>query len=167
MATTVVDIIDPADEPVIRRIRPKPLDPRQVDPSKVVVSYDRRSDTLLIHFFGRERDAVSVQGDRYLYLLVDPDTEEIVGFHFEGFVARAIKDVPELIDVLDHAELRGITPAEVRALRSGALGRRQRLATWLRSPFARTPQERKRRVVSSFLNAERSRLEPSAGLAAR
>ena len=157
MAMTVADAIDPTEEPVVRRFRPKPLDIRGVDPAQAVVSYDRRSDTLLMHLYGRDRDSVSVQRGRTLYWLVDPQTEEVLGFHIEGFLARAVKDDPDLIDLLDYAELRGITPAEVRVLRSGALGFRQRLAAWLRSALVRTPQERKRRAVSSFLDAERSR----------
>ncbi len=161
MAMTVADVIDPTEEPVIRRLRPKPLDIRSVDPSRVLISYDRRSDTLLMHLFGRDRDSVSVQSIGNRYWLVDPETEEVVGFHIEAFLARAVKDIPELIALLDYAELRGITPAEVRALRSGALGLGQRLATWVRSAYVRTPQERKRRLVSSFMDTERARLSPT------
>ena len=166
MAVTVADVIDPAEEPVIRQVRPRAFDAAAVDPAKVVVSYDRRSDTLLVHLCEREREAVSVQADRYLHWLVDPDTEEVLGFHVEAFLACAVKDLPETINMLDHAELRGITPAEVQALRRDALGHRQRLATWLRSAFVRTPQERKRRALTSFMDAERSSLRLSAPSAA-
>jgi len=158
MAATVVDVIDPAEEPTIRRFRPKPTEASKVDPTKVVVSYDRPSDTLMIHLFGRQRDSVSVQAARNIYVLADPDTEEVVGVHVEGFLARMVRDAPEAIDILEHAELRGITPMEVRSLRSEALGRRQRLAAWLRSAHVRAPQERKRRALFSFLDPERSGL---------
>lgn len=157
MAVTVVDTIDPTEEPVIRQLHPRPPKPGEVDPSKVMVSYDRRSDTLLIHLFGRDRSSVSVQVAPYVYLLTDPETEALVGFHVEGFLAQAVKDVPAAIDILDHAELRGITPTEVRALRSSTLGNRQRFVAWLRTAFARGPQERKRRSVAAFLEAERTR----------
>jgi hypothetical protein len=157
MATTVADVIDPTTEPTIRRFQPKLPELRGVDPAHVAVSYDRRSDTLLMHLYGRDRNSVSVQCSPNLYWLTDPETEEVVGFHIEGFLARAVQDAPELVNLLDYAELRGVTPAEVRALRSGALGLRQRLAAWLGSVLVRAPQERKRRAVASFMDAARSR----------
>jgi hypothetical protein len=158
MALTVTESIDPGEEPVIRGLEPKPLDLHDLDLSQAVVSYDHRSDTLLIHMFGRHRDSVSVQRDRGLYFLVDPRSEEIVGFHLEGFLAHRVKNEPELIDLLDFAELRGITPAEVRAVRRRSLGVRQRLATWVRSLLVPSLQERKRLAVSSFVGGDRTRL---------
>lgn len=158
MAVTVADVIDPAEEPVIRPLRPKPFPTGDIDPAKATLSYDRRSDTLLIHLFGREHDAVSVQAARHLYLLVDSATEDVVGFQVEGVLAGAIAETPQLLDLLDHAELRGITPAEVRALWSDALAPRQRLVPrWRRAPEP-APDEQKRHAVSAFIDAERARL---------
>ncbi len=112
----VTDHIDPTEAFVPREIHSKPIRLDTIDPEKAVVSFDRRSDTLLIHLFGRGRGLVSVPVGNYLYVMVDPDTEETIGFHVEGFLSQAIKDIPEAIDLLDYAELRGISPAEVREL---------------------------------------------------
>ena len=167
MAVTVTESIDQGEEPVIRSLEPKPLDLAHLDLSEATVSYDRRSDTLLIHLFGRNRDSVSVQRDRGLYLLVDPRSENIVGFQVEGLLAHGVKNEPDLIDLLDFAELRGITPAEVRAIRRRSLGARRRLAIWVRSLLVRSLHERKRLAVSSFVGGERTRpespLRPATG----
>jgi hypothetical protein len=116
MAMTIADHIDPTEEFVPREIHPKPIRLEEIDPEMVVVSFDKRSDTLLIHLFGRGRGSVSVPVWTYLYVMVDPGTEETTSFHVEGFLDQALKDVPEAIELLDYAELRGITPAEVREL---------------------------------------------------
>jgi hypothetical protein len=167
MALTVTETIDPAGEPAVRSLEPNPLDLQHLDLSKAVVSYDRRSDILLIHLFGRDRDSVSVQRDRGLYFLVDPRSEDVVGFQLEGFLAHGIKSEPALIDLLDFAELRGITPAEVRAVRRRALGVRQRLARWARSLIASSPQEGKRLAILSFVDDKRPRpsfpMQPATG----
>ena len=81
MAVSVTDHVDPLEEFVPRQIDPKPFRREDIDPAKVVVGYDRRSDTLLIHLFGRGRDTISVPVAKYLYVMVAPDTETIVGFH--------------------------------------------------------------------------------------
>jgi hypothetical protein len=158
MAINVKDEIDPMEEFVPREIHPKPFRPEDIDPARIVVSFDRRSDTLLIHLFGRGIETISVPIGKYLYVMVTPDTETIVGFHVEGFLAQATKDVPEAIDLLDYAELRGITAAEVRALRNEAREAKPPFngrmpATWL-------PDERKR-AVASFIDAERTRIDLS------
>jgi hypothetical protein len=154
MAVSVEDDIDPMEEFIPRQIHPKPFRWEDIDPAKIVVSYDRRSDTLLIHLFGRGLDTISVPVEKYLYLMVTPDTETIVGFHIEGFLAQAVKDVPDSIMLLDYAELRGIIPAEVKALQRAPRGAVQELngswpASWL--------QDARRRAVASFIDAERSR----------
>ncbi|MDQ3226609.1 MAG: hypothetical protein M3Q50_08275, partial [Chloroflexota bacterium] len=111
MAVILTDHIDPIEEFVPRQIDPKPFRRQDIDPAKIVVSYDRRSDTLLIHLFGRGHSTISVPVAKYLYVMVTPDTETIVGFHIEGFLAQAVNENPEAIALLDYAELRGITPA--------------------------------------------------------
>ena len=102
--------IDPLEEFVPRPIHPQPFRPEEIKPEKVVVSFDHPSDTLLIHLFGRGRGTISVSIAKYLYIMVDMNSEMIVGFHLEGFLAQAIKNVPEAIDLLDYAELQGNHP---------------------------------------------------------
>jgi hypothetical protein len=154
MAMSVADHIDPMEEFVPRHIDPKPFRREDIDPERIVVSYDRHSDTLHIHLFGRGLSTISVPIGTYLYVMVTPDTETTVGFHVEGFLAQAVKDVPEFITLLDYAELRGITPAEVRELQRTTLGAKQQLAG---ATLAKSVQEQKRHVVVAFIDAERSR----------
>jgi hypothetical protein len=157
MAVSVTGQIDPLEEFVPRQIEPKPFRRQDIDPAKIVVSYDRRSDTLLIHLFGRGHDTVSVPVAKYLYVMVTPDTETIVGFQIEGFLAQAVKVTPEAISLLDYAELRGITPAEVRALQRNTLGMRRQLSARLRAVLTRSVQEQKTRTIAAFIDTERSR----------
>jgi hypothetical protein len=157
MAVKARDFFDSTEEPVIREVIPKPYNPDEIDPARLAMYYDRQSDTLLIHFHGRGRYSISVPIADYLYVMVNPYTEIVVGIHIEGFLAQAVRDVPEAIGLLDYAELRGITLAEVRALQSdvreGKAGTpRQRLAV-----HAPDIQERRMRVIASFIGAEKSR----------
>jgi hypothetical protein len=161
MAVSITDEIDPMEEFVARQIHPQPFRREDIDPTKIVVSYDRRSDTLLIHLFGRGRDTISVPVAKYLYVMVAPDTETILGFHIEGFLAQAVKDTPEAIILLDYAELRGITPAEVRALQRSTLGVRHQLVARLREVLAESVQAQRTQAVAAFIDAERSRWDLS------
>lgn len=157
MAVSIADAVDPMEPFVPRRIEPKPFRPEDIDPAKIVVSYDRRGDTLLIHLFGRGLETISVPVAKHLYALVTPDTEMTVGFHVEGFLAQAVNDVPEFITLLDYAELRGITPADVRQLPRKTLGVKRNLIAHWRSGPAKSVQEQKTRAVAAFIEAERSR----------
>jgi hypothetical protein len=161
MAVITTDQIDPMQEFVPHQIDPKPFRREDIDPTKIVVSYDRRSDTLLIHLFGRGRDTISVPVAKYLYLMVTPDTETIVGFHIQGFLAQAVKDTPEAVTLLDYAELRGITPAEVRALQRRTLGLKHQFVADFRAVLAKSVQAQRTRAVAAFINAERSRWDLS------
>ncbi|MGH7961783.1 MAG: hypothetical protein ACRERD_08150, partial [Candidatus Binatia bacterium] len=67
MAMNAEHEIESVAEPELRQIQPKPIRWDAVDPAKVVISYDRPSDTLLVHLFGRGRHSISVPIDRYLY----------------------------------------------------------------------------------------------------
>lgn len=161
MAMTVTDHIDPTVGFIPREIHPKPIRLEEIDPEKVVVSFDLRSDALLIHFFGRGRGSVSVPLGNYLYVMVDPDTEETTGFHVEGFLSQAIKDVPEAIELLDYAELRGITPAEVQELQRETLGvGHRRFENWPATNGKSVPEQRKQ-AIASFIHAVRARLDLS------
>lgn len=151
------DEIESVAEPVLRQIHPKPLSWDTVDPEKVVIRYDRPSDTLLVHLFGRGRSSISVPVDRYLYVMVDPDTEGIIGIHIEGFLSQAVKEHPRNIDILDYAELRGMTPGEVRALQRETLGIRRQLVGLLRSALIRTAPNDKAQAVSLLFEAEPDR----------
>lgn len=93
----------------------------EIDPTATVFDYDRTSDTLLVHFFGRGEPAISVPIDgqeiESVFLLVHPMTDRVVGLHLEDFLSRCVPERPEYLDALDVADLRGITRDEVAALR--------------------------------------------------
>lgn len=149
MAVNATDEVDPLETPVLREIHPKAFDPAEIDPEKVAISYDRQSDTLIIALFGHDLATISVPVAKYLYLMVTPDTETIVGIHIEGFLGAAVKDIPASIELLDYAELRGITPTEVWKLQQELLGE---------GAPGRNMIERRRQAVASFIDAERSHL---------
>ena len=156
MVVTVEDAVDPTEAFVPRQIEPKPFRREDIDPARIVVSFDRRSDTLFIHLFGRGLETISVPVGKHLYALVTPEIATTVGFQIEGFLAQAVKDEPELVTLLDYAELRGITPADVRDLQREALGVKRSFARW-RSGLATSVQEQRRRAVAAFIETERSK----------
>ncbi|MCA9863286.1 MAG: hypothetical protein KC432_09705 [Thermomicrobiales bacterium] len=92
--------------------------------------------------------------DRYLYALVDPETEHTFGIHIEGFPAQAVEEHPGEIALLDHAERRGITPVEGRELLREILGSWQSLPDHANAAYAmETPPDRKGAVLP-LLQAE-------------
>ena len=92
----------------------------------VAFSYDRDSDTMMVHFFGAPRPAVSISiddPDDALYVRLDRTADEVVGLQIEGFIARFIGRHPEWADTLTIARLRGITRKE--AVAAAAKARQQ------------------------------------------
>jgi hypothetical protein len=105
----------------------------ELDPDRFVVTYDRLGDELLVHFFDGTFPSASFPADMddpdYLYLLGDVETGRIVGIHVDAFLAYAVERHPGWLDLLDVADLRGITPAEVAAERRRRMtGERRRAA---------------------------------------
>jgi uncharacterized small protein (DUF1192 family) len=77
---------------------------------------------LMVDFTGENLPAVSVPldlgGNRdYLYLRLDPTSEDVLGLQIEDFFAYAIHRHLYLVDMLELAILHGITPAEIARLR--------------------------------------------------
>ena len=108
---------------------------REVDPDRVVVSYDRASDTLMVHFYGRGRPAVSVPSPQpvardFVFLRFDPETDELVGVQIEDFLDLYVPQHPESLDWLGRRpELRGITREEIARLRDRLGGGQRSPAT--------------------------------------
>lgn len=92
--------------------------------------------------------------DRYLYAIVDPETEHTLGIHIEGFLTQAVKEHPAEIVLLDHAELRGITPIEVRELQQKVLGSWRSLPGHTNAVYAQETPPDKKRAVLLLLQAE-------------
>jgi hypothetical protein len=88
-----------------------------VDLARVLVTYDRESDTLMIHFAERGRPGISVVADADVYLRLDRERRSVLGLQIEGFLARVARERPELLDLLDVADLRGISLEDVARLR--------------------------------------------------
>lgn len=128
--------------------------PDQIDISQVAVTYDRFSDTLMLHVHGKNVASISVPVRKYDYILVSPDGREFLGFQIEGFLAQAVKDEPRMIEMLNFAELRGITPAEVQALRDETLSPWLRISATFRRIFTHNLQERRQQAVGAFLEKE-------------
>ena len=127
--------MDPLDRPV-----PEPKMPRSedLDPRLMVVSYDDVSDTLMLHFFGQGRPAVSMEVRNGFFLRVDPETHQVVGVQVEAFLSRAVIEDPELLEVAEAAGIpeqtiqrirRRITPDAMKAAAASTLLRRLQPAT--------------------------------------
>ena len=108
---------------------------KDLDLRRAVISYDRASDTLIVHLYGRGRPAVSVPSPRplardFVFLRLDPKTDELVGIQVEDVLRLYAADHPEVLDLLERAELRGITREELARIRErlGADERRHRAA---------------------------------------
>ena len=103
-------------EPDIQTFEPKWPDAAAVGRTARFV-YDRLADSLYIDFYGPARPAASIaydQGDHdYLFMRVDPTTEEVVGLIIEHFLAYAVRKTPMYLGALDLASLHGMTRDEV------------------------------------------------------
>jgi len=85
-----------------------------LDPQDILVRYHRYTDELYVHFFGHALPAISVDVNEYLYLRVNPETQQVVGLQFEAFLARAVRSEPRWLWL---AELAKIPPDELDAIR--------------------------------------------------
>jgi hypothetical protein len=63
-------------------------------------SYERNLDTAHVWFTLDQRNATSVSVDDRLALLVDDDTEELIGFTLEGFQQVVMKELPLVEQIL-------------------------------------------------------------------
>jgi hypothetical protein len=103
-----------------RTFNPKWPKPHSLDFKQVVTLYDHLSDTLIVHFYGLGRPAVSVpmenQPTDQAFLLVDARTEEVVGIQIEEFLSEVVHQEPRFLQL---AELAGVDRTELDAIRNG------------------------------------------------
>ena len=104
-------------------VTPWPSSPYAIDPDAVAYdrlafSYDRDSDSLLVHFHGRGRAAVSIEVGDNAYVRLDRAAGQIVGLHLENFLRALVPRHPEL---LDHSAVFGIDHADVSRETSGSI----------------------------------------------
>jgi hypothetical protein len=96
-----------------------------IDPDDTVITYDQDSDTIHVHFFGRVIPAVSLLLNDEMMIRWDRAGRRVVGLQIERFLRRVAPLHPELLDLMDIADLQGISLAEVGEIRrSVAQGRR-------------------------------------------
>lgn len=101
----------------------------------VAFSYDHDSDTMMVHFFGTPRPAVSISIDDphdALYVRMDRAADEVVGLQIEGFMTGSILRHADLADTLSIARLRGITRGETEAVADQARQHLPQVATLAR-----------------------------------
>ena len=99
----------------LRAIHPRMPSIADLDWTKFAFAYDRPSDTFYWDFYGEPRAAVSVPVSDHVLYSVDPETEEVVGYQIDGFLACAVYEMPLFLEI---ADLIGLEPAEVEAIRA-------------------------------------------------
>ncbi len=151
-----IEPIDSNDTPEPFELHPKWGAFEAIDPARIVLSYDRRSDSLMVHFVERGAPHVAVESGAWTYVLVDPETELITGLRFDAFLDRVVPQYPEYVRLLEISELRGITAAEVLALRRTFLPLRDRLTEFLFELRAAPAQQKAR--LTRMVNPTTSRL---------
>ena len=92
-------------------IRPN-LDEIDMDLSQM--TYDEDTDTLIMYLAGEPQPAVSVNVDANHFLLVDPETQIVVGVQIEGFMRTVVVNDPFLLEV---AELAGVPARAIEQAR--------------------------------------------------
>ena len=100
-------------------IEPIPVSPKLPDLASVnwrdaEIDYDREADTFTLYIFGRQRPSALHHGTDLVDMLVDPTTEEVVGFQIDGYLTHAVYRQPNL---LEHADLAGIPIEEIEQIR--------------------------------------------------
>jgi len=87
----------------------------EIDVDLIQMSYDEDTDTLLMYLSGEPQPAVSVNVDANHFLLVDPETQVVVGFQIEGFMRTVVVSDPFLVEV---AELAGVPAGIIEQARA-------------------------------------------------
>jgi hypothetical protein len=93
------------------------LIPEDIDSGSVVITYDGDSDTLLIHFYGRGVPGVSVDAGGGAMLRMDRERKRVIGVHIEHFLSLFARDHPDVLDILDLAEVRDMSTDELAKIR--------------------------------------------------
>jgi hypothetical protein len=93
----------------------KHADPETIDWDKVAFSYDADADISALHLFGRRHPSAVFHTGGGTDLLIDPETEIIVGYQIEGFLTDAVYRDPTLLAYAEFADIPSEAVAEVRA----------------------------------------------------
>jgi hypothetical protein len=98
----------------MRTLNPRLPNFRDLDWRRFSLDLDRLSDTLYWDFYGEPRPSVSFPLNDHVLLSVDPESEAVVGFQLDGFLAHLVYEVPAFLELSD---LIGLSPDEVRDIR--------------------------------------------------
>lgn len=66
------------------------LDLDALNPDKIWASYDAEADSVVIYITGNPQPAVSVYASDNIYVMVDPATRNVVGFHVEKWERKFV-----------------------------------------------------------------------------
>lgn len=94
-----------------------PTQIERVDRNRLLIEYDRESDTLMILLDAERQPGMSVRIARDLFLRVAPDRETLLGLQLEHYVSRLVTLIPESLNLLDVATDPGLTDQEIMNLR--------------------------------------------------
>jgi hypothetical protein len=116
----------------------------QLDPRRLVISYDHDSDTLMVYLFGRDIPGVSIQMADGWMLRLNRETGELVGIQIEYLLASAARTQPQLLRVLEATNCEA--PPQTRS--TGCRGRSRRHLPRTRCNWSsiRSPLWRRQRV---------------------
>jgi hypothetical protein len=112
----------------------RPFDPKwpeieSLPKGQVRFTYDGRLDTLFVNFYGKARPAASEPldvGERdYLFVRVDPLSQEVVGLQIEDFLSYAVGLYPGWVEAIEIADLRGYDDIAAANLRRWARAKSQ------------------------------------------
>ena len=107
-----IEPIDPNETPEPFDLHPKWGALDAIDAAQIVLSYDRRSDSLIVHFFERGAPYVAVESGEWTYLLVDPETE----------LVTTMSPVPAAIMYFNAAWIVRTTPPTLVSMRRSNCG---------------------------------------------
>lgn len=123
----------------------------EIDPERVEYFVDVDLDQLSVFFGDKSRPYSHDESDATYSLLIDEETDQVIGISINRFLSHAIKVHPELIPVLRHA-----TVAAGKSLEDAHLpdaedrhGLRSRIQEWVSD---RVRAEERKAIFTDFAN---------------
>ncbi len=91
-----------------------PPDPEELARISPDIRYASVIDSVFVYLYGADRPAVGLVMDSNLTVMVDPETDKLLGFEIDHFLAEAVIAHPSLEPLLD---LPGMPQRRVRQVR--------------------------------------------------
>lgn len=83
------------------------------DFSRVAITFDQWSDTLIMHLYGFGVPGFSVPVKDGVMFRLRMGSDEVIGVQVEGVLAHAVQEMPFLFDLIDIAEVDDFEPDPV------------------------------------------------------